>query len=65
MFTALAAVQETKAVTATQDPEAPFQFMAGWLYGISLNTVDVREKMVACAKKDADLTSDMYAIIAA
>lgn len=32
----------------TRNWQAPAQMMAGWLYGISLNTVDIRNSLLAC-----------------
>jgi len=44
----------------TQDPQAPAQFIAGWLYGITLNTIEDRDAIIDCYKSNTDLTSDYY-----
>jgi len=44
----------------TQDPEAPAQFIAGWLYGITLNTIEDRDAIIDCYKVNDNLTADYY-----
>ena len=41
-------------------PDAPGEFLAGWIYGISLQQDDLRNSMMSCIKVDDDLTNDMY-----
>ena len=39
-----------------RDPQAPAQYLAGWLYAVSGQTVDVRDQMLDCFVPDANLT---------
>ena len=43
-----------------QDPMAPAQFIAGWLFGITTQTVEKQDAIVACYTKNDDLTADYY-----
>ena len=46
-------------------PDAPGEFLSGWVYGISLQKDDLRNSMMSCIKFDEDLTNDMYEGMAA
>ena len=59
-----AALVETQAV-AIQDPTAPFEFLSGWVYGVSVQKDYIRNEMVACGKTDDSLTDDVYAAMIA
>ena len=41
-------------------PDAPGEFLSGWVYGISLQQDDLRNALMSCIKVDDDLTNDMY-----
>ena len=56
-----AALVETQAVAAVQDPTAPFEFLSGWVYGVSLQKDEIRNAMIACAIPDDGLKHDVYA----
>ena len=43
-----------------QDPMAPAQFIAGWLYGITTHTISKQDEIVACYTTNDDLTADFY-----
>ena len=43
-----------------RDQTAPAQYFAGWLYGISGQTVGLRDDILDCYKKDKELTKDCY-----
>lgn len=42
------------------DPTAPAQFMAGWLYGVSGQTIEFRDEVMKCYKQDDNITKDFY-----
>ena len=44
----------------TRDPKAPAQFLAGWLYGISDQTMDKRDAILACFTPSHDLMKYVY-----
>ena len=48
------------ANTATEDPTAPAQLVAGWLYGVSGQTVELRDEILKCYKENDTLTKDVY-----
>ena len=58
----LAALFKTSLVhtEVTQDPKAPCEFLSGWLYGVSLQEVDIRFAMDKCFVVNDDLTKDIY-----
>ena len=41
-------------------PDAPGEFLAGWVYGVSWQKVDIRNDLMACIAEDENLTNDMY-----
>ena len=46
-------------------PDAPGEFLAGYIYGISLQQYDIRNSLMQCINIDEDLTNDMYDAFAA
>ena len=44
----------------TRNEYAPAEMIAGWLNGISGNTVDLRDKINACYKTNTLITNDFY-----
>ena len=40
--------------------DAPGEFLAGWVYGVSFQKDDIRNDIMSCIKFDDDLTNDMY-----
>ena len=50
---------------ATQDADAPFEYLSGWLFGVSLQDVNIRDKMMACRVQNDDLTGLIYDAMAA
>ena len=53
------------AVEEQRDPETVPQFTAGWLYGISWQQDDYRDKIVACYKSNNKLEDDYFNAMAA
>jgi hypothetical protein len=43
-----------------QNPEAPAQFIAGWLYGVSTQAFNMQDAIVACYTRNDDLTAAYY-----
>lgn len=43
-----------------RDVLAPAKFLAGWLYGVSGQTIDTRDALTECFKADEDLMNDVY-----
>jgi len=48
----------------TQNDYAPAQMIAGWLYGITLNTVDFRDDIMDCYTVNSDITTSYYGAMA-
>ena len=49
-----------ESTAVLQDQDAPFQFLSGWIYGVSFQKDDIRDAMIACREQDKELTNDMY-----
>ena len=47
-------------LTETQDAMAPAQFIAGWAFGISNQSLDLRDAIVQCYTTNDDLTATYY-----
>ena len=45
-------------------PDAPGEFLAGYIYGVSWQQDDIRDALMSCIKFDEDLTNDMYEVMA-
>ena len=43
-----------------RDSEAPAQLLAGWLYGISDQTIDLRDQLLECFEPTEKLTNKVY-----
>ena len=43
-----------------RDPQAPAQLLAGWLYGISDQTIDLRDQLLGCFEPTEKLTNKVY-----
>ena len=43
-----------------RDPQAPAQLLAGWLYGISDQTIDLRDQLLECFEPTEKLTNKVY-----
>lgn len=43
-----------------KDPEAPAQMIAGWLFGITDQALEYRDKIVGCYKTNVNITNDYY-----
>ena len=45
-------------------PDAPGEFLAGYIYGVSWQQDDIRNALMSCIKFDDTLTSEMYEMMA-
>ena len=56
----LASLFKVAALNETRDPRAANEFLAGWVYGVSHQTVNIRFEMEDCFIKSEELTNTVY-----